>query len=86
MINVLEIINEVLKKKVIFRNGKRMVKKKSDKDGFKTVNGKEVRMSATEKRKRSKSQKIGARKRKATHFISSKKRERTNNKRKNAGL
>ena len=86
MINVLETINEVLKKKVIFRNGKRMVKKKSDRDGFKTVNGKEVRMSATEKRKRSKSQKIGARKRKATNSISSKKRELTNNKRKNAGL
>lgn len=73
---------EAIKKKVVYRDKKRVVKKTSDKSGYKMVDGKEVKMSPTEIRKRSKGQKVGARKRKATSASSSRKRAQTNKVRK----
>ena len=45
---------EALKKKVVFRGGKKMVLKKTNKAGYKTVGGKEVKMDAKEKMNRKK--------------------------------
>tara|TARA_B100000949_G_C14193215_1_gene412668 strand:+ start:62 stop:331 length:270 start_codon:yes stop_codon:yes gene_type:complete len=42
-------IEEALKRVVMFKKGKKVIKKKSDKKGYKTVGGKEVKMSAKEK-------------------------------------
>ena len=39
---------EALKKKIVFRGGKRMVLKKTDKKGYKVVGGKEIKMSASQ--------------------------------------
>ena len=44
-----DFIVEALKKKVIVRGGKKKIVKKSDKEGYKTVDGKEVKMSSKEK-------------------------------------
>ena len=66
--------SEAVKKKVVFRGGKRMVKKVTDKAGFKMVGGKEVKMDAKEKMKRKKGAKIAARKSKSKKGIAAKKR------------
>ncbi len=57
---------EFIKRKMIVRGGKKKIVKRTTKKGFKTVNGKEKRMSFQEIRKRSRSQKKASRKRKAT--------------------
>ena len=65
---------EALKKKIVFRGGKRMVLKKTDKKGYKVVDGKEVKMSAKEKMNRKKAAKKGAMKRKSGSAAAAKKR------------
>ena len=77
---------EALRKKVLFRNGKRMIKKKSTKSGYKSVGGKEKRMSHSEKKKRALSQIKGARKRKATKSKANRKRKKSMRKREMSGL
>ena len=53
---------EALKRKVVYRNGKRVVKKVTDKDGYKVVKvdgkEKEVKMSSKEKLARKKQAKL----------------------------
>ena len=73
---------EALKKKVVYRGGKRVVKKVSDKDGYKVVGGKEVKMSPKEKIARKKAGKIAARKRKGKSAQIAKKRAKSMAKRK----
>ena len=65
---------EALKKKIVFRGGKRMVLKKTDKKGYKVVDGKEVKMSAKEKMNRKKAAKKAAMKRKSGSAKAAKKR------------
>ena len=73
---------EALKKKIVFRGGKRMVLKKTDKKGYKVVGGKEVKMSAKEKMNRKKAAKKGAMKRKSGSAAAAKKRAKSMKKRK----
>jgi hypothetical protein len=73
---------EALKKKIVFRGGKRMVLKKTDKKGYKVVDGKEVKMSAKEKMNRKKAAKKGAMKRKSGSAAAAKKRAKSMKKRK----
>ena len=76
---------EALKKKVVFRGGKKMVKKVSDKAGYKTVGGKEVKMSTKELMSRKKGAKKAAIKRKSGGAMAAKKRAISMKKRKAAG-
>ena len=66
--------SEAVKRKVVFRGGKRQVKKVTDKAGFKMVGGKEVKMDAKEKMARKKAAKVSARKRKSKGAMIAKKR------------
>ena len=76
---------EALKKKIVFRGGKRIVLKKTDKKGFKVVDGKEVKMSPKEIKNRKLAAKKSAKKRKATSAKAVKKRMKSMKKRKAAG-
>ena len=73
---------EALKKKIVFRGGKRMVLKKTDKKGYKVVDGKEIKISAKEKMNRKKAAKKGAMKRKSGSAAAAKKRAKSMKKRK----
>ena len=73
---------EALKKKIVFRGGKRMVLKKTDKKGYKVVGGKEIKMSAKEKMNRKKAAKKAAMKRKSGSAAAAKKRAKSMKKRK----
>jgi len=68
-------MDESLVRKKIVRNGKVLIKKKSNKAGYKVKDGKEVRMSPQEMRKRAKAQKRASRKRKAKSSQASRKRK-----------
>ena len=81
MITFTELLFEVAKRKVIWRDRKRKVVKRTNKDGYKTVDGREVKMSAAEKRNRHLAQKKAAKKRKSKKHTSNIKRELTNKKR-----
>lgn len=76
-----DIISERLIKKKVIRNGKKQIKWKSDRPGYKVVRDgnrvKEVKMSPTEVRMRKKQQKKGARKRKRTSRQAAMKRKRS---------
>ncbi len=72
---------EALKRKVVYRDGKRQVKKVTDKKGFKVVAGKEVRMDSKEKMARKKAAIKSARKRKSKGALIAKKRAKTMKKR-----
>lgn len=74
-----EEINEVRKKRVV-RGGKR-TRKVTCKEGYKSVNGKCVRMSSSEKRTRSKAAKRGARKKKGQKASIQRKRKKSMSKR-----
>jgi hypothetical protein len=76
---------EALKKKIVFRGGKKLVLKKTDKKGFKVVDGKEVKMSPKEIKNRKLAAKKSAKKRKATSAQAVKKRMKSMKKRKAAG-
>ena len=76
---------ESLKKKIVFRGGKKLVLKKTDKKGFKVVDGKEVKMSPKEIKNRKLAAKKSAKKRKATSAKAVKKRMKSMKKRKAAG-
>jgi len=76
---------EALKKKIVFRGGKKLVLKKTDKKGFKVVDGKEVKMSPKEIKNRKLASKKSAKKRKATSAQAVKKRMKSMKKRKAAG-
>ena len=72
------LLERIIKKKVV-RNGKRMIKFATDKPGFRIskVGGrvKEVKMKATEVRRRERGQKVGARKRKGKSSQAQRKRK-----------
>ena len=74
---------EALKKKIVFRGGKRIVLKKTDKKGFKVVGGKEVKMKAPERLARRKAMRKVAKKNRAKSGRMAKKRARTMRKRGN---
>lgn len=74
-------IVEKVQRKVVYRSGKRMIKKKTDKAGFKTKDGREVKMSAREKIKRAKGAKRAAKKKMSKQGIISRKRQITMKKR-----
>ena len=76
---------EALKKKIVYRGGKKIILKKTNKKGYKVVDGKEVKMSAKEKLNRKKAAKKAARKRKSGSAAAAKKRARTMKKRRSAG-
>jgi len=61
-----DISNEKVVKKKIIRGGKVLFKKKTNREGYKFINGREVRMSSKEIRDRRRAQKKASRKRKVT--------------------
>ena len=76
IISLSDFIDERLVKKKVVRDGKRKIIKRTDKVGFKSINGKkEVKMTAKEKITRQKAQKIAALKRKSKSQQASKKRK-----------
>ena len=68
-------LDEAIKKKKVVRDGKKVTIKVTDKDGYKIVDGKEVKMSADELRKRSKGAKKGAKKAKSKSSQTDRKRK-----------
>jgi hypothetical protein len=72
---------EALKKTVVYRAGKKKIIRKSSKDGYKNVGGKEVKMKADEKRSRAKAMKKVAKKMGGKRAKMAKKRARTMRKR-----
>ena len=74
-------LSETVRKKRVVRQGKRVVKKVTDKPGYRIQNGREVRMSTSEKRKRAISQRKAARKRKPQQKAAERKRKRSIRKR-----
>ena len=76
-----DLIQEVLKKSKVVRDGKIKIIKKTNKKGFKTQNGKEIKISAKERLARAKGQRKGAIKRKAKKSISNIKRNKSMKKR-----
>lgn len=74
-------IDEAAKRKTVVRGGKRVRKKVDDRDGYKVVGGKSVKMSPAEKRRRSKAQKKAAKKRKSGQKSANRKRQRSLKKR-----
>lgn len=83
-------LQERLIRKVVFRNGKRVIKFKTDKENYRVqmVNGipREVRMSPSEVMKRKRAQKLASRKRKSGQQMSIAKRNRTMTKRKTSNI
>lgn len=78
---LIELISEKVVRKKVVRDGTKKILKKSDRDGFKIVDGKEVKMASQERLKKSKAQKKAAIKRKATKSTASIKRKKSNKKR-----
>ena len=77
---------EAIKKKIVFRAGKKVIKKVTDKKGFKMVGGKEVKMKAKEVIARKKAGKKRAIKMKSKKGVLTKKRLKTMKKRKAGGF
>ena len=71
-----QLVEKAVRKKIV-RNGKKQVVKRSDREGYKTVGGKEVKMSAKEKMNRQKAQKKAALKRKSKQQTSNRKRSKS---------
>lgn len=78
--DTISLVEKMVRKKVV-RDGTKKVLKKSDRDGYKIVDGKEVKISTQERLKMSKAQKKGAIKRKAQKSISNIKRQKSMKKR-----
>jgi hypothetical protein len=74
-------LDEAIKRKVVIRGGKRKIKYKTDRAGFKVDGNKEVKISAADKIKMSLRNKKSARKRKGKMSISNTKRARSMQKR-----
>lgn len=68
---------EMVTRKVVWRAGKRMVKKVTEREGYKIQDGQEVKMTVREMIKRRKATKRAARKRKSKEQQITRKRERT---------
>ena len=68
---------EMVTRKVVWRAGKRMVKKVTEREGYKIQDGQEVKMTVREMIKRRKATKRSARKRKSKEQQITRKRERT---------
>lgn len=76
-------IREKIERKRVVRDGKKnILKKKSDKQGFKVVDGKEIKMSAIEKLNRKKGAKRGAIKSRQKKAVTKIKRAKSNKLRK----
>ena len=74
-----EVLNERLVRTVQWRAGRRQIKMKSDREGYKTSGGQEVKMKGVEKRKRRLGAKRAVRKKRAIRAQIQRKRERTLN-------
>ena len=74
-------LDEAIKRKVVVRGGKRKIKFKTDRDGYKVVGNKEVRISPTDAKKMSIRNTRSARKRKGKVNISNIRRARSMTKR-----
>lgn len=72
-------INERLVRTVQWRAGRRQIKLKSDRAGYKTVGSSEVKMKVTEKRKRRLGSKRAVRKKRAIQAQIQRRREKTLN-------
>lgn len=72
-----ELLGERLVRTVQWRAGRRQIKMKSDRAGYKTSSGQEVRMKGVEKRKRKLGAKRAVRKKRAIQSQIQRKRERT---------
>ena len=68
---------EMVTRKVVWRAGNRMVKKVTEREGYKIQDGQEVKMTVREMIKRRKATKRSARKRKSKEQQITRKRERT---------
>ncbi|MAL45953.1 hypothetical protein, partial [Hyphomonas sp.] len=77
---------EAIKRKVVVRGGKKIRKKVTTKSGYRMAGGKQVRMSASEKRKRAKGAKKAARKRRGRMAGILRKRKRSLRKRKSLNM
>ena len=77
---------EAIKRKVVVRGGKKIRKKVTTKAGYRMSGGKQVRMSAAEKRKRAKGAKKAARKRKGRMAGILRKRKKSLRKRKSLNM
>ena len=77
---------EAIKKKIVFRAGKKVIKKVTDKKGFKMVGGKEVKMKSPELIARKKAAKKRVIKMKSKKGVLTKKRLKTMKKRKAGGF
>lgn len=70
-------LSEKITKKKVIRDGKKLIKKTDDREGYKMVDGKSVKMTAQERLKRSKAAKKSAIKRKSTTKQSNLKRKKS---------
>ena len=77
---------EAIKRKVVVRGGKKIRKKVTTKSGYRMAGGKQVRMSASEKRKRAKGAKKAARKRRGRMAGILRKRKKSLRKRKSLNM
>lgn len=72
---------EVVTRNIVWRDGKRLVKKQTDRPGYKVQDGQELKMTTREQIKRRKAAKRTARKNKSKQQMIIRKRERTMQKR-----
>jgi hypothetical protein len=72
---------EMVARNVVWRDGKRLIKKQTDRVGYKMQDGQEVKMTTREQIKRRKAGKRTARKNKSKEQMIIRKRERTMKKR-----
>lgn len=74
---------EMVSRNVVWRDGKRLIKKQTDRVGYKMQDGQEQKMTTREQIKRRKAARRAARKRKSKEQQANRKRERTMAKRGN---
>lgn len=84
--DIADLLKESIIKRKAIRNGKKKIIKKSSLEGFKIVNGKERKMTASEKQHRMLSSKRGKLKRASKKAEINRKRKLSMNRRKNMGL
>lgn len=77
---------EAIKRKRVIRGGKKVTKRVTDREGYKMIDGKEVRMSAQERRKRKKGARRSSKKRIVKKNQISRKRNKSLKRRKSMGL
>lgn len=79
-------MDEAAVRVAMIRKGKRVVKRRSNRSGYKIVKGREVRMSPAEQRARKRAQRKAARKRRSKRTSTARKRSRSMRKRKSMSI